>query len=421
MNTPDLRSPFVERVISLLPRGHEEAMKQAFYNVAAIFLFIMMAGATMAVYFILEPFVKPLLWAILVGSVLHPIKQKSAVATCNWLSQLQEENTLLIFGFLSVPLQVVNMSAEWMGNTLINNLKSILILTVSFPLVHIFNQYYSFSDFVYVYEHVATAFQHISVSTESLFQPVVATCFFGLVGMFITVIGHQRRDISVMTGWVLFFIFVLISLGSWSIVVVVPLLCLITVAFAIHWGWLVDEIPNTSTTSNNNPSKPLENDEIALNVSTPKLQNSLTRLMKSHIIASAISSLTTPTAVEDATLKASSSSRYILRALWACLAVQLWRHMWLLHFVPIPLVYFIVKAWGSYFSIWSFLAFHKSKLIDYVSRCFTDHKDQVFPLPLQRIYKVSIIHINVRRTSPKLIILFIEFQLGGSLLRSETD
>ena len=146
MNTPDLRSPFVERVISLLPRGHEEAMKQAFYNVAAIFLFILMAGATMAVYFILEPFMKPLLWAILIGSILHPIKQKSAVATCNWLSQLQEENTLLIFGFLSVPLQVVNMSAEWMGTTLVSNLKSILILTVSFPLVHIIKQYYSFSS-----------------------------------------------------------------------------------------------------------------------------------------------------------------------------------------------------------------------------------------------------------------------------------
>jgi hypothetical protein len=390
MNTPDLRSPFVERVISLLPRGHEEAMKQAFYNVAAIFLFILMAGATMAVYFILEPFMKPLLWAILIGSILHPIKQKSAVATCNWLSQLQEENTLLIFGFLSVPLQVVNMSAEWMGTTLVSNLKSILILTVSFPLVHIIKQYYSFSDLVYMYEHVATVIQCISLSTESLFQPVISTCFLGLVGMFITIIGHQRLDISVMFGWVLFFIFVLISLGSWSIVVIVPLLILITVALAIHMGWLFDEIPNT-TTSNNNPCKILENDEIALNVSTPKLQNSLTRLMRSHIIASAISSLTTPTPIEDTTLKSSSSNRYILRALWACLAVQLWRHMWLLHFVPIPLVYFIVKAWGSYFSIWSFLAFHKSKLIDYVSRCFTDYKDQVFPKPLQCVYKVNII------------------------------
>ena len=49
MNISDLRSPFVERVINVLSRGHEEAMKQAFYNVAAICLFIILGGAALAV------------------------------------------------------------------------------------------------------------------------------------------------------------------------------------------------------------------------------------------------------------------------------------------------------------------------------------------------------------------------------------
>lgn len=387
MNTPDLRSPFVERVISLLPRGHEEAMKQAFYNVAAIFLFILMAGATMAVYFILEPFVKPLLWAILVGSVLHPVKQKSVVVTSNWLSELREANTLLIFGFLSVPLQVINKSAEWMGTTLVNNLKPILILTISFPLVHIIKQYYSFSDFVYLYDHFSGVVQNISFSADILLQPIVAASFLGLVGMIITVIRHQRHDVPVILGWILFFVVIVISLGSWIILVIVPLLVLIIISFAIQWGWLLEESPSTN---NQNPNKPYENDDVALNVSTPKFQSSLTRLMKSHIVASALSSLTTPTAPEDKKLKPSSSNRYIIRALWACLAVQLWRHMWLLHFVPLPLVYFIVKAWGSYFNIWSFLDFHRSRMTDYISRCFTEHIDQLFPMPLQRIYKAIV-------------------------------
>lgn len=393
MNTPDLRSPFVERVISLLPRGHEEAMKQAFYNVAAIFLFILMAGATMAVYFILEPFVKPLLWAILVGSVLHPVKQKSVVVTSNWLSELREENTLLIFGFLSIPLQVVNKSAEWMGTTLVNNLKPILILTVSFPFVHILKQHYSFSDLINLYEHFANIIQHISISADIFLQPVVAASFLGLLGMFITVISHQRRGVSVMLGWILLFLIILISLGSWSILLLVPLLVLFVISLAIQWGWLLDENPSTSnrnpSTINQNLNKPHEHDDVALNVSTPKFQSSLTRLMKSHIVASALSSLTTPTAPEDKLMKPSSSNRYITRALWACLAVQLWRHMWLLHFVPIPLVYFIIKAWGTYFSIWSFLDFHRLRISNYISRCFIEHVDQLFPMPLQRIYKVG--------------------------------
>ncbi len=388
MNTPDLRSPFVERVISLLPRGHEEAMKQAFYNVAAICLFIMMAGAAMAVYFILEPFVKPLLWAILVGSVLHPVKQKSTVAACNWLSQLREENTLLVFGFLSVPLQFVNKSTEWIGTALISHLKLLLSLTVGLHLVHILKQHCSFSDLVYLYEYVTSICQHLSVSNDILFNPVTGTCLIGLIGVLLSLIGIQRLKLSVMLGWIIVFVIVLMSLGSWSVIVIAPLLVLILVALAIHWGL----IPEDDTTCNNNPGESLVEgvrDDVALNVSTPKFQSGLTRLLRSHIIASALSSLPTPSAAEQKPSKESSSNRYIFRALWACLAVELWRHMWLFHFVPIPLVYFMVKAWGTYFNIWGFLHVQKTKLIDYVSRYFADHKDQIVPKPLQRIHKVK--------------------------------
>ena len=49
MNISELRSPFVDRVINLIPQGHEDAMKQAFYNVAAICLFIALSAASMSV------------------------------------------------------------------------------------------------------------------------------------------------------------------------------------------------------------------------------------------------------------------------------------------------------------------------------------------------------------------------------------
>ena len=390
MNTPDLRSPFVERVISLLPRGHEEAMKQAFYNVAAISLFIMIAGATMAVYFILEPFVKPLLWAILVGSVLHPIKQKSAVAVCNWLSQLREENTLLVFGFLSVPLQVINISTEWMGTTLLSNFKLLLSLTIGLHLVHIIKHHCSLSDLVSVYEYVTTLHQHFSVSNDFLFNPVTGTCFVGLIGVFITLITYQRLKCSVMLGWILMFVSVLIFLGSWSIIVIAPILVLVSVALAIHWGWLPDDDHNCNNYNTGESLVEVKRDDVALNVSTPKFQSGLTRLLRSRIVASALSSLPTPSTTEqNKTSNPSSSNRYILRALWACLAVELWRHMWLFHFVPIPLVYFMIKALGTYFNIWGFLYVYKTKLIHCVSCWFVDHKDQIFPNPLQRIHKVK--------------------------------
>lgn len=384
MNTPDLRSPFVERVISLLPRGHEEAMKQAFYNVAAMCLFIMMASAAMAVYFILEPFVKPLLWAVLVGSVLHPLKRKSAIVACNWLTSLKEENTLLVFGFLSVPVQLLNRGTELLGTALFSHLKLFFFLCCGLHLLQIVQQYYCYSDLIGLYETAIHLCQHLSLSGDLLLQPVFGAAVLGLFGIVLSLMSHRRLYVAMLSVWIVAFVILLISLGSWSLILMAPLSVLFCVSLAIDWGWLQDDYSIGEDES-------FEKEEVVVNVSTPMPPNGLTRFMRSHIVASAISSWSTPSSVDHQktmVFNPSSSNRYILRALWACLIVQLSRHMWLFHFVPIPFVYFMVKACGSYFNVWRFFDDYKSRIIASVSQNVAERKDHIFPKPIQHIYKV---------------------------------
>lgn len=83
-NLADLRTPIVENFLSMLPTGHEKALKSAFYNVLALVLSSFVILAFWTVYCILEPFFKPLLWALLVGTVLHPFKANLSGWTGNW-------------------------------------------------------------------------------------------------------------------------------------------------------------------------------------------------------------------------------------------------------------------------------------------------------------------------------------------------
>ncbi|XP_022907141.2 transmembrane protein 245 [Onthophagus taurus] len=139
----DYRSP-LENIISIfgtLPQGHDKPVKHAVYNALAIFLLVLGCAAGWALYLILEPFIKPLMWALLVGSVLHPLKYKLAQRCRAWFAALEESNTPVIFGILLVPVKVTDKLSEVLGNKLLKHLKFILTIVISVPTVHIIYYY----------------------------------------------------------------------------------------------------------------------------------------------------------------------------------------------------------------------------------------------------------------------------------------
>lgn len=140
----DYRSP-LENIINIfgsLPQGHDKPVKQAVYNALALFLLFLGCAAGCALYMILEPFIKPLMWALLVGSVLHPLKYKLAQRFKSWFETLEELNTPVVFGLLLVPIKVMDNLSELLGNKLLNHLKIIISVLVVIPTLH-FIYYYT--------------------------------------------------------------------------------------------------------------------------------------------------------------------------------------------------------------------------------------------------------------------------------------
>lgn len=390
MSTSELRSPFVERVISLLPRGHEEALKQAFYNVAAISLFLIMSAAAMAVYFILEPFVKPLLWAILVGSVLHPFKHKSVITARGWLTQLKDEETLLALGLLSIPLKLLDMVTEWIGRTFITHLKIILSLIVGIYVVSAIQQYYDLCDIISLFEMAMDVLEPLTQLDP--FHPKVGTVLLGVLVSAISLIAQWKSNITVHIGWTLIICLALILLGSLSFLFVATLLLLSVVAVAIYLGWLGEDDESSVCDDDDEPQVC---EPSIINVSTPTFPHSIHRLMRSRIVTAALSSFSTPLSAPQPALNVpeskaeGTSTRFISHALWACIAVNLWKHMWLINLFPVPIIIFLLKSLGSYFHVWTFLKLHLTKVVTYICDWLTANKDRVFPKPLQWLYKVN--------------------------------
>lgn len=128
--------------IGAIPQGHEKPLKHALYNALALLLLFLCCAAVWALYLILEPFVKPLIWAVLVGSVLHPLKDSLAKRFRQWFNKLEESHTPLFIGLCVIPVNIVNDLSEFIGGKLLNNIRIIVGIILSISLLHI-SYYYT--------------------------------------------------------------------------------------------------------------------------------------------------------------------------------------------------------------------------------------------------------------------------------------
>lgn len=106
--------------------GHEKALKQGIYNALALLLLSFICVAGYGLYIILSPFVKPLIWALLCGSVLFPFKNSLATMVKSWFNITEESNKPLVLHLTIIPLHIVDETSEIIGSFIRNHLKYII-------------------------------------------------------------------------------------------------------------------------------------------------------------------------------------------------------------------------------------------------------------------------------------------------------
>ena len=116
---------------------HDKMLKQAIYNTGAN-VFVVLAGfGIVALYWVLETFFRPLMWAMLCGAFLHPFKYQVTKNIKSWLSGLKDSGTPITLGFFRIPLDLLDSASENLIQALQRRWRVILLVTCVFLALYV--------------------------------------------------------------------------------------------------------------------------------------------------------------------------------------------------------------------------------------------------------------------------------------------
>lgn len=187
----NIRSPMdnLFNMLSGFSAGQEKALKQGIYNAVALFFLCLVSAAGYGLYIILSPFVKPLIWALLCGSVLFPFKCSLATAVQSWFAKMETSRTPLVVNVSLLPVHIFDNISEKVGSFLWTRVKCI-VWAVSLALLA-----------VGVYHYTPNAIMCLAWKMFQIFTIIsgffILTCnVFTVIYFASTVSSHTHTHIS---------------------------------------------------------------------------------------------------------------------------------------------------------------------------------------------------------------------------------
>jgi len=445
--------------------GHDDAIKQAFYNTAAGLFVLAVCGAAFGVYCILETFIRPLMWAVLCGTFLHPFKDTLTVTVNGWLKALRTSGTPLVLGTVLLPFEVIDKTSDQLSTLLLNKIQILTSVFLGLPTIYIL---YHFGPLLSILHFIQFMFSIV----YEIFGYFNAVWIWSIVIVYVlTVIFYWNpessdvlRKLSLPVWMMVLMHIVNVSTGYFRIPVLLCILVFLTIGFFSEVGEAEGQVANNpdgeqsesviskvftrlfsklfpslyadpvctlytepatppcksssiedvfSDTSIDSPSSP--GNPMDAGATNPDTQNK--PKLKLHLKRKLVRIDSQST---DRKSSRTMGDRVFIPLLYALVLVRIWKNLWILQLLPILLLFMVIKKIGRKIYSWKPLNDCTESVYDKLT---SDSRiDIIAPKPIRGLVQLllrgdsKIIAVLERGMSSAVSVLIIVMLLVGAVL-----